>query len=106
MARKSQRAKLNLTEEQRAQLEKIANSRTNTLREVQRAQILLRYSDGMPISQIQEQLRVSRPTIYKCIDKALAAGPEAGLKDHYHRPFEPVITNEAKAWVINLACTK
>jgi transposase len=60
----------------------------------------------MPISQIQDQLRVSRPTIYKCIDKALAAGPEIGLKDHYHRPFDPIITNEAKTWVINLACTK
>ena len=29
-----------------------------------------------------------------------------GLKDKYHRPQEPVITEEAKAWVINLACKK
>lgn len=106
MARKSQRAELYLTEEQRAQLEQIGNSRTKPFREIQRAKILLRYNDGMPISQIEKHLHVSRPTIYKCIDKALAAGPEAGLKDHYHRPFEPVISNEAKTWVINLACTK
>jgi transposase len=106
MARKTQRAELRLTDEQREKLKHISKSRTKPFREIQRAQILLRYSDGMPISQIQDQLRVSRPTIYKCIDKALAAGPEIGLKDHYHRPFDPIITNEAKTWVINLACTK
>ena len=27
--------------------------------------------------------------IYKCIDKALAAGVQMGLKDKYHRPFAP-----------------
>ena len=47
---------------------------------------------------------VSRPTIYKCIDKALAAGVETGLRDRFHRPHAAQISNEAKAWVIDLAC--
>jgi len=106
MPRKTRRAKLQLTKEQRVKLEQLSSSRKAPLREVQRAKILLLYTDGLPITQIQKKLNVSRPTIYKCIDKALAAGPEAGLKDYYHRPFEPVITSAAKAWVINLACTK
>ncbi len=42
----------------------------------------------------------------KCIDKALADGVSAGLKDTYHRPHAPEITEEAKAWVVSLACTK
>jgi hypothetical protein len=46
------------------------------------------------------------PTIYKWVEKALAMGTEECLKDKYHRPREPVITEEAKAWVINLACKK
>lgn len=106
MARKTQRAKLYLTDEQRNHLEQISKSRKGSLREIQRAKILIHYADGMPISQIQKHVNVSRPSIYKCIDKALAAGPDAGLKDYYHRPFEPVITDEAKIWVVNLACTK
>lgn len=106
MARKTQRAKLSLSVDQRNKLEQISKSRKGPLREVQRSQILLHYADGISISQIQDLVKVSRPTVYKCIDKALAAGPDAGLKDHYHRPFDPSITNEAKAWVINLACTK
>lgn len=44
--------------------------------------------------------------IYRCVDKALAAGVQTGLKDKYHRPHEPEITDAAKAWVVGLACTK
>jgi hypothetical protein len=49
---------------------------------------------------------VSRVSIYKCIDKALSMGIEAGLKDIHHSARDPVITEEAKAWVVSLACTK
>ena len=106
MARKTKREKLILTAEQKHKLEQLSRSRTAPIREIQRAHILLRYSEETSISDIQKQVNVSRPTIYKCIDKALAAGPDAGLKDHYHRPFDPIITVEAKAWVIHIACTK
>lgn len=106
MARKTKRSKLNLTGDQRNKLELLSNSRTAPLREIQRAQILLHYADELPIIEIQKMVNISRPSIYKCIDKALAAGTEAGLKDYYHRPFDPVITDEARVWVINLACTK
>ena len=106
MARKTKRAKLHLTDEQRIRLERLSKSRKAPLREVQRAKILLHYADEVPIAQIQRLVNVSRPTIYKCIDKALAAGIDAGLKDLYHRPFKPKIDEAAKAWVINLACTK
>jgi transposase len=106
MARKTKRAKLHLTSEQRSMLQQLSKSRKAPLREVQRANVLLHYADEVPILQIQQLVNVSRPTIYKCIDKALAAGADAGLKDYYHRPFEPKIDDAAKTWVINLACTK
>jgi len=106
MARKTKRAKLVLTEEQRTQLDQLSKSRKAPLREIQRATILVLYADGLPITEIQKRANVSRPTIYKCIDKALAAGVDAGLKDYFHRPFDPVITEPAKAWVVNLGCTK
>lgn len=103
MPRKTQRAKLNLTQKEWVKLEQLSKS---PLREVQRAQVLLHYADEQSISQIQQLVNVSRPTIYKCIDKALAAGADAGLKDFYHRPFEPIIDEAAKTWVVNHACTK
>ncbi len=106
MARKTSRAALQVSAEERLELERLAQSRTAPRREVERAGILLRYADGQGITEIERVLRVSRPTIYKCVDKALAAGVASGLKDRFHRPREPVITESAKAWVINLACRK
>ena len=106
MARKTKRAKLTLTIENRAKLTELSGSRTAPIREVQRAKIMLGYADGASISDLMRLLGVGRPMIYNCIDKALAAGVGAGLKDAYHRPHEPEITDEAKAWVVSLACTK
>jgi transposase len=106
MPRKSLKAKLILDQEKKAELQHIADSRKAPLREVLRANILLRYAEGTSVTDIEKIVHMSRPSIYKWINKALALGVEEGLKDKYHRPKEPVITEEAKAWVINLACTK
>lgn len=106
MARQTGRAALVLSEEHQAMLTKLAGSRTAAQREVQRAKVLLAYAAGNSPTQIERALGVSRPTIYKCIDKALAAGVAAGLRDAYHRPHAPQITEAAKAWVTDLACRK
>ncbi len=106
MARTSKRAALVLTAQQRATLKEMSASRTAPAREVERAKVLLGYADGISITELQRQLGFSRPMIYRCVDKALAAGVQMGLKDKYHRPHEPEIGDEAKAWVVSIACTK
>ena len=106
MARKTARAALVLNAEQRSMLTELAGSRTAAQREVERARVLLAYAAGNSPTEIQRSLGVSRPTIYKCIDKALAAGVDTGLRDRYHRPHAPEISEAAKAWVIDLACRK
>jgi transposase len=106
MARTSGRAVLTLAPQQRKMLEELAASRTAPAREVQRAKVLLGYAAGTSITELQRRLGFSRPMIYRCVDKALAAGVQMGLKDKYHRPHEPEITDEAKAWVVSVACTK
>lgn len=106
MARQSKRAALVLTAEQRSTLKELCDSRTAPRREVERARVLLGYADGESVTELQRRLRLSRPMIYRCVDKALAAGVQMGLKDRYHRPHEPQISGEAKAWVVSIACTK
>ena len=106
MPTKSKRSKLILDDLDSKRLQNLSRSLTAPFREVQRAQILLKYVENTEISQIHKELNTSRPTIYKCIDKALASGVEAGLKDFYHCPKEPVIGDDAKMWIVNLACTK
>ena len=106
MARESKRAALVLTSEQRAMLKALSASRSAPRREVERARVMLGYAEGKSISELQRLLGHSRSTIYRCVGKALAAGVQMGLKDKYHRPYEPEIVEEAKAWVVSLACTQ
>ena len=106
MAGKSRLPKLALSAEQLAQLQQLGQSRTAPLREVQRARILCRYHAGETIAGIARAMEITRKSVRKWIDKALAMGAEAALKDAYHRARPPVITEQARAWVIHLACSK
>ena len=78
MAGKTKRATLVLTDDQKAMLKELAGSRTAPLREVERAKVLVGYAEGGSITQLQREIGVSRPMIYKCIDKALSAGVRTG----------------------------
>ena len=91
MARRPKRAALVLTPGQRATLKELAASSSAATRGVERAKVMLGYADGVTVTELQRQLGFSRPVIYRCVDKALAAGVQMGLKDKYHRPHEPDI---------------
>jgi hypothetical protein len=106
MAGKSKLPALVLTLEELKRLETLSASRVAPVREVERARLLLEYHAGQNPSAIQRALNLSRVTIYRCLHKALQMGLEAGLKDRFHRPKEPVIGPADKAWVVHLACTK
>ena len=106
MAGKTRLPKLALSAEQLAELHHLSQSRTASLREVQRARILCRYHAGETITAIARAMEITRKSVRKWIDKALAMGAKAALKDAYHRPRAAVITEEARAWVIHLACSK
>ena len=106
MAGKSRRPKLTLALEELQQLQHLRQSAKAPFREVQRAQILLRYHGGETVAQIAGNLRTTRKSVAKWVNRALAIGPSAALKDAYHRPKEPTITEQARAWVVYLACTK
>ena len=106
MAGKSKRPKLMLDSEELTRLQRLRQAPTAPLREVQRAQILTRYHGGETVAQIARELRMTRTSVAKWINRALAVGAGAALKDAYHRPKAPSITVEASAWVVSLACQK
>ena len=107
MPRTSNRPKLVLTGDEKKELDELRRrARTAAVRDVQRAQILLRYHAGETVSQIARALKITRKSALKWIDKALQMGVKAGMKDTPHKPREAVITDDAKAWVVNLACSK
>ena len=106
MARASRRPKLVLTDEEKTHLDQLRQSRTAAFRDVQRAQILWRYHAGETVSQIARARKMTRKSVLKWIDKTLQIGAKAGMKDAPHKPREAVITDDAKAWVVHLACCK
>ena len=106
MARASRRPRLRLTDEEKTRLDQLRQSKTAAFRDVQRAQILWRYHAGETVSQIARALKMTRKSVLKWIDKALQIGAHVGMKDTPHKPREAVITDDAKAWVVHLACSK
>lgn len=102
----AKRSALNLSPEAREELTRISQSRTEAMAKVQRSRILLLYSEGKRITDITREIGTSRPLVERCIDKALAFGPIQALKD-LPRPGHPtIITDDAKAWVLSIACQK
>jgi transposase len=106
MAGKSGLPQLILSHEQKEELIRLSHSRSAPAREVQRAQILCRFAGGETVTEIARALQTTRPSVQKWVTKALAMGAPSALKDTWHRPHAPVITEEAKAWVVHLACSK
>ena len=102
----STRAKLSLTDDDRSWLGRLSQSRSESVARVQRAQILLRYCQGQTVSGIASALQTNRPKVERCISKALDLGVRAALKDLPGRGRHGSITDDDKAWVVNLACQK
>jgi transposase len=102
----ARRKALTLSSQMREDLLRVSNSRTAAASSVQRAKILLFYGDGRRISDIVREMGVTRPLAERCIDKALTFGPLQALRD-LPRTGHPTITgDDAKAWVLSVACQK
>jgi transposase len=102
--RRTQKPPLQCSEEQKSRLETLAKSRTAPWREVQRAGILLKYMEGNTITAIAEHFGTNRPLVERCLNKALAFGVERGLKDLSGRGVKAKITDDARSWVLSIAC--
>ena len=87
-------------------LDELRQSRTAARRDVERAQVLWRSHSGETVSAISRAMNMTRKSVLKWIDKALQMGVTAGIKDAPHQPRAAVITDDAKAWVVHLACSK
>jgi len=95
-----------LSETERSALQKIANTRTEEARRVQRARILLLSADGVTQSRIAEVVGLSRPSVILCLKKFGEAGWEYALADNSRSGRPAVISETAKVWVRNIACQK
>ena len=100
------RAALELADDERLELSAVSRSRTEPHGRVERARMLLWYADGEPIAEIMRRLNTNRPKVERCVDKALSVGAVAALEDLPGRGRKREITEEARAWLVSLACRK
>jgi transposase len=89
-----------------AALASIARSRTEPAGRVERARILLAYRKDPSFYAVGQALGLHAQTVQRCIERAKAEGALAALDERPRPGKEPMITVEAKTWVVALACRK
>ncbi|MTU43893.1 helix-turn-helix domain-containing protein [Parasutterella excrementihominis] len=77
-----------LSEQDKVTLEKIVASRTEEIRKVQRAKMILLAASGNSNTDIANVLGISRPVVNKIIKRFSSAGVQAAIEDAA-RPGRP-----------------
>jgi transposase len=94
------------TEQELVDLERVSRSRTEPASHVQRACILLTYRRTPSLYATGRAIGVTHQTVERCLRRARELGVMAALKDSPRPGREPTITEEAKTFVVDLACRK
>lgn len=97
---------IDLSAEEREYLEAQTRARTIQAQTVNRARILLLKADGCSINDIADKVGINRKSVMLCLNKYAEGGVENALFDAPGRGRNAEITDDEKAWIINIACQK
>ena len=97
---------ISIGDEDLAHLETIARSRTEPACRVERARILLAYRCDPSAYAVGEAIGVTHQTVQRCMRRAARLGVMAALDDSPRPGKTPEITDDARAWLVSLACQK
>ena len=97
---------INLTMDEREYLKTQTRARTIQAQTVNRARILLLKADGCSINDIADKIGINRKSVMLCLKKYAEGGVENALFDAPGRGRNAEITDDEKAWIINIACQK
>lgn len=106
MAARRRVVAISIEDEDMARLETIARSRTAPAGWVERARILLAYHADPSTYSVGEAIGVTHQTVQRCLARAVRFGVIAALDDSPRPGKAPEITQEARTWVVSLACQK
>ncbi|MCF0187231.1 MAG: IS630 family transposase [Bacteroidaceae bacterium] len=104
MGRKA--SSIELKPEDREYLELQTRARTIQAQTVNRARIILLKADGISIDEIADKVGMNRKSVMLCLKKFNDGGIENALFDAPGRGRNAEITDEEKAWIINIACQR
>jgi transposase len=92
--------------EQRQRLLEISRSRTEPTSRVERARIILAYLEDPSAYAVARRIGVTHQTVTRSLQRAAELGVIGALDDRPRAGRDPVITAEAKTWLVALACRK
>ena len=95
-----------LTDDDYEYLQSLIRQRTIQAQIVDRAKILIYKSQGNANRTIADRLDVNINTVKLCIKKYQSGGIQAALFDAQRKGRPVEITDDAVAWIINLACQR
>ena len=97
---------LPLSDEDKKYLKSLSKTRTIQAQVVDRARILLYKADGVSFDDIAARLNISKRSVRLCISKFNNGGLDAALFDAKRSGRPAEVSDDAKAWIINLACQR
>ena len=97
---------LALSIEEHNRLESIVRTRTLQAQVVSRARILLLKESGDSVDTIAGKVDLNRNSVLLCLKKYKEGGVENAIYDAPGRGRNAEITDDEKAWIINVACQK
>ena len=97
---------LTITDEDRETLEALVRTRTLQAQIVTRARIILLKADGESIDAIADKVSLNRNSVMLCLKKYKEGGIENAIYDAPGRGRNSEITDDEKAWIIDIACRK
>ncbi len=106
MAAPRRSVELPMSDAEVARLRAMTRSRTEAASRVERARMLLRYRDDPSFFAVSRALGVHHQTVQRCVERAVRHGVMAALDDSPRPGRAPTITEEARAWLMDLACRK
>jgi transposase len=106
MAAPRQVIELAFTHEDVSELTRLARSRTASASRVERARMLLAYRETPSFYAVGRAIGVTHQTVERCVRRAEKLGVMAALDDSPRPGRERVITEEARTYVVDLACRK
>jgi transposase len=98
--------KLAFSREDVAQLTRLARSRTDPASRVERARMLLPYRETPSFYAVGRALGVTHQTVERCLRRTEKLGVMEALDDSLRPGRERAITEDARIFVVDLACRK
>ncbi len=95
-----------ISDEECTYLKSLIKTRSIQAQVVDRARILLCKSEAKTDKAIVDGLGISVNTVRRCIDRYLSSGIDLAIFDNERSGHPTEITDDAKSWIISLACQK